>query len=59
MKFKEHAVGICQYDNIFDAGNFIELLEEECSQDWDMCDGKSLPLAKDKFLIQGHQWGAN
>ena len=34
MKFKEHAVGICQYDNIFDAGNFIELLEEECSQDW-------------------------
>ena len=34
MKFKEHAVGICQYDNIFDAENFIELLEEECSQDW-------------------------
>ena len=34
MKFKEHAVGICQYDNIFDAGNFIELLEKECSQDW-------------------------
>lgn len=34
MKFEEHAVGICQYDNIFDAENFIELLEEECSQDW-------------------------
>jgi len=34
MKFKEHAVAICQYDNIFDADNFIKLLEEECSQTW-------------------------
>lgn len=34
MKFKEHAVGICQYDNIFNADRFIELLEDECSQDW-------------------------
>ena len=34
MKFQQHATGICQYDNIFEASNFIELLEEECSQDW-------------------------
>lgn len=34
MKFQQHAVGIVQYDNIFDAGNFIELLETECSHDW-------------------------
>jgi hypothetical protein len=34
MKMIEHAPCIVQYDNVFDPGNFIHLLEEECSQAW-------------------------
>lgn len=34
MKIREHAVGIVQYDDVFEPGNFIDLLEAECSENW-------------------------
>lgn len=34
MKFKEHASCIVQYDNIFKAERFLELLESECNESW-------------------------
>lgn len=34
MRFTQHATCIVQYDNIFDAGKFIDLLEAECSEPW-------------------------
>ena len=34
MKFIQHAPCIAQYDNVFDASTFIDLLEQECSHQW-------------------------
>ena len=34
MKFIEHGTCISQYNNVFNASVFLELLEEECSQQW-------------------------
>jgi len=34
MKFVQHATCIVEYENIFNANNFIELLEKECNEPW-------------------------
>jgi len=34
MKAKNHGVAIVEYENAFDAGNLIELIEQECSEAW-------------------------
>jgi len=34
MKFLEHAECIVEYENVFDATKFINLLENECKEEW-------------------------